>query len=108
MTENQRIAARRRSPAERQALVAEFEASGMSRKEFCQSRGLSLHTLHGYLQKGKRVQSKGKLVEVEVGAKEQVREVNLAVVLGKGRRIEVGREFEEKVLQRLVGVLERL
>ena len=80
----------------------------MSRKEFCQNHGLSLHTFHGYLQRQKQGQGKGKLVEVEVGQKEEEPEACLAVVLGKGRKIEVRREFDEGALQRLIGVLERV
>jgi transposase-like protein len=36
---------RRRSRAEVERLVAEYEASGLSREEFCQRHGLALATL---------------------------------------------------------------
>ena len=38
----------RRSRTEAQQLVAEYEASGLSRVEFCRERGLSLATLARY------------------------------------------------------------
>src|SRR5947209_4221810 len=39
---------KRRSRAEIEQLVAEFEASGLGRTAFCQQRGLSLSTLTRY------------------------------------------------------------
>ena len=42
---------RRRSLAEVQALVAEFEASGLKRAAFCQQRGLAVGTLDKYRQR---------------------------------------------------------
>ena len=39
---------RRRSRAEAEQLVAEYEASGLSRVEFCRKQGLSLATLARY------------------------------------------------------------
>ena len=39
---------RRRSRGEAAALVAEFEAGGLSRQEFCRQRGLAVGTLDKY------------------------------------------------------------
>ena len=59
---------RRRSRTEVEALVAEFEASGLMRAAFCHARGLAVGTLDKYRR---RVQSKpqsraGALLPVEV------------------------------------------
>jgi hypothetical protein len=42
------VGRRRRSQAEAAALVAEFEASGLMRQEFCRQRGLAIGTLDKY------------------------------------------------------------
>jgi hypothetical protein len=107
---------RRRSLAEVQALVAEFESSGLARAAFCQQRGLVVGTLDKYRQ---RVhgghQSKGRtFVPVEV-VPSMAREVHsvagrdgvLIVELGCGRRIEVCRGFDAETLGRLLAVLDR-
>jgi len=44
----------RRSRAEAEQLLCEYEASGLNREEFCQRKGLSLATLAGlYWRAGK-------------------------------------------------------
>jgi transposase-like protein len=104
---------RRRSRAEVGQLVAEYEASGLSRVEFCREHGLSLATLARYRKR----QSQGspaagsRWVEVKVPAGRAVLEggasSGLTVALGGGRRIEVGRGFDAHTLVQLLGVLER-
>ena len=42
------VVRRRRSQGEAAALVAEFEASGLVRQEFCRQRGLAVATLDKY------------------------------------------------------------
>jgi len=57
---------RRRSRAEAERLVSEFEQSGLRRKEFCAARGLSVHTLDAWR---KRIAESGpdeKIVPVEI------------------------------------------
>src|ERR1039458_10597721 len=48
------VVGRRRSRAEVEQLVAEFESSGLSRIEFCRERGLALSTLGRYRRRGAR------------------------------------------------------
>lgn len=108
---------RRRSFAEVQALVGEFESSGLLRAAFCQQRGLAVGTLDKYRQRvhGRRPSGGNAFVPVEVvpGA---VREVNgaamrdgaLVVELRSGRRIEVRRGFDAGTLERLLAVLDRV
>ena len=107
---------RRRSSAEIRQLVEEFVQSGLRQSEFCRRRGVVLNTLKRYLKQDRKAQRPGAgygaLVAVEVAAAgpAQVRELDssLAVVLGSGRRIEVGEHFDAATLARLVSVLERL
>jgi hypothetical protein len=107
---------RRRRRAEAEALVAEFEASGLMRAEYCQRRGLAVGTLDKYRQRvHKRAQSGGgHLLPVEVisspvqGASwDSGRESVLVVESRSGRRIEVRREFDAGTLERLLTVLDR-
>ena len=115
--ENRLSAPKRRTRAEVQQLVAEFVSSGMRRSEFCQSRGLSFSTLDRHLKKRRwkrrrrPVFSAGRLVPVELGARESPKQhepsCGLAVVLPGGRRIEVHPDFDTSTFERLVGILER-
>ena len=109
------VVRKRRSRAEVEALVAEFEASGLMRAAFCQQRGLAVGTLDKYRR---RVQSKpqsgsGALVPVEVfsspsrHAEGETRDGVLVVELRSGRRIEVDRGFDAQTLDRLLAVLDR-
>ncbi len=112
MSEEQVIAAprRRRSRAEAEQLAVEFEASGMSRVEFCQDHGLALSTLARYQTRRRQEQrgdrSPGRWVAVEL-ASPRPADRGLAVVLANGRRVEVGRGFDADTLTQLVSVLER-
>ena len=57
---------RRRSRAEGQRLVSEFEQSGMRRKEFCAAHGLSMHTLDAWRRRIAGCGSDEKIVRVEI------------------------------------------
>jgi len=104
---------RRRSRAEAEQLVAEYETGGLSRVEFCRKQGLSLATLARYRKRraqgnpapGDRwlaVEVSGGRPRLESGASS-----GLAVALPGGRRIEVGFGFDARTLAQLLGVLER-
>ena len=94
--------------------MAEYEASGLSRVDFCQKQGLSLATLARYRKR----QTQGgpaagnRWVEVKESAGRPALGVpgssGLAVALPSGRRIEVGRGFDAHTLAQLLDVLERL
>ena len=111
------VVRRRRSQAEAEVLVAEFEASGLMREAFCQQRGLAVGTLDKYrrrVHKGKQ-SSNGSMLPVEVawssGQKpngDAGSDGVLVVELGSGRRIEVRRGFDVVTLERLLTVLDRL
>jgi hypothetical protein len=108
---------RRRTSQDIERLVAEFRTSGLRQSEFCRMHGLT----HGTLQRGlkkERITSglqggfKG-LVAVEVtggkgldrGGRQEDR-CGLEVILAKGRRIELGRDFDAVALRRAIEVLE--
>ena len=97
--------------------MAEFRTSGLRPSEFCRIHGLT----HGTLQRGlrrERIDSgsqggvKG-LVAVELtdgnalepGRAQEVR-CGLEVILAKGRRIELSRDFDAVQLRRAIEVLE--
>ena len=105
---------RRRSRVEVEKLVAEYEASGLTREGFCQQRGLSVTTLDKYRQ---RVQKwarsgAGPMLPVEVvvstGSNCAARGYGVLVVESRsGRRIEVGRGFDAETLERLLTILDK-
>lgn len=110
------VVRRRRSHAEAEALVAEFEASGLLREAFCEQRGLAVGTLDKYRRRvHKRQASDGRpMLPVEVvwstGQNpngDAGREGVLVVELRSGRRIEVHRGFDAGTLERLLTVLDR-
>lgn len=108
---------RRRSSREIQRLVAEFRSSGLRQSEFCRIHGLT----HGTLKRGLKRErincgSQGefkRLVAVEVTdghglirRKPGEGRCGLEVILAKGRRIELSRDFDSVQLRRAIEVLE--
>jgi hypothetical protein len=94
----------------------EFESSGLRQSEFCHKHGLAVSTLQRGLKRRRRKvsgQSEGNpLVEVKV-ARTKVggsgpETCALEVVLAKGRRIEVRRDFDAETLARLIRTLEEI
>lgn len=113
MDSEQTVVRRRRTPTEIQHILAEFLNSGMSQEEFCRSHDVCRSALYRYLSKS-RSQGKSELgtqlvpVElVDVRRRSMSRGTGLTVLLGTGRKIEVGEEFDASTLERLLGVLER-
>jgi hypothetical protein len=104
--------ARQRSRAEAEALAAEYEASGLSRQEFCQQCQVALKTLARYLAPRRKrsgaVLPSGfsHLIRVQVEQRKEA-ESELMVVLIGGRRIAVSRGFDEGLLRQLIAVLEQ-
>jgi transposase-like protein len=116
---------RRRSRAEVEQLVDAFEVSGLRRREFCLQHGVVVGTLDFWRKRRReeqgpvasnpartqnvaaraRVADSGRLVAVELaGAATSGR---LAVVLPRGRRVEVSEGFDAATLERLLAVLEQ-
>ncbi len=102
---------RRRSRAEAEELVREFEASGLKRQVFCAEHGLSVAALDKYRrQYGQGTTgNEGRLVALEVIPEVSASKLSsaLCVELANGRRIEVGSGFDAATLERLLAVLEQ-
>lgn len=104
---------RRRSRAAIEALVSEYEASGLSRKAFCAGRGLAVATLDKYRIRTRKAFSGTRLLAVDVqpmldvNARLAAASSSLAVVLGNGRRIEIGARIDAALLLELIGIVER-
>jgi transposase-like protein len=117
------VVRRRRSRAEAERLVSEFEQSGLRRQAFCARHGLSVGTLD-YYRKHRRplegqfsaqgpataqrflpVELVSRVAPAQAAAVES--QGGLWLELGNGRRIEVGQGFDVSTLERLVAVLER-
>jgi hypothetical protein len=102
---------RHRSRAEADHLAAEYEASGLTREEFCLQKNVPLKTLCRYVTRYRKQKAGGgepqRWVEAEV-ARPNGCGAELAVLLSSGRRIEVGRGFDAGTLRQLVVVLEQV
>jgi hypothetical protein len=116
MTDEQVVAGkRRRTPAEIEQRVREFESSGLNRTQFCRQQGLTLGVLNRYLRRlqagGSNGASGDGLVAVELAGK-KLGAVHagstLTVELASGQRIAVSAGFDAATLQRLVRVLETM
>jgi hypothetical protein len=99
---------RRRSQAEAESLVRDFEQSGLVRKAFCSARGVALHTLDYYRARYRRVgaaTAARELLPVDLISTPSV-SGGLRVELANGRRIVVEAGFDVSLLKQLVAVLE--
>jgi len=107
----------RRSRAEADRLVWEFEQSGLRRKEFCAARGLSGHTLDVWRRRVANSVFEDKIAPVEIiedhrasmGSKDAAsvaRGGQFRVVLADGVRIEVDAGFDAAELRRLIAALD--
>ena len=83
----------------------EFEASGLTRREFAARAGMSVATLD---YRRARARGGGRWVEVELTQPVRWPGASpLTLELGNGRRIEVGEGFESETLARLLAVAEK-
>jgi len=109
----QSVGKRRRTAAELEQIVRQFESSGLNRSQFCRQQGLTWGVLNRRLrrlQAGGSGASREALIAVELAGNKLGTELagsyGLTVVLGRGRRIAVSSGFDAVTLQRLVQVLE--
>jgi transposase-like protein len=86
---------------QRQRVVADFEQSGLSRRDYCSQHQLSVNTLDNWRRKAKATT---KFVRVEVSRTRQ--HSRLTLVLTNGRRIETEAGFDEHELTRLIRAAE--
>jgi len=103
---------RLRSRAQADALAAEYEASGLSRQEFCRQRNGAFKTLaRDIVQRRKRTRvapsaGSSRLVRVQVEPRPEAARA-LTVTLAGGRRIVVQAGFAAGLLRPLLTVLEQ-
>ena len=91
----------RRNQEQIRKVVEEYRASGLTRVEYCRRSGVALSTLSNYCR---RLKSSGLVrVNVEDTSAQQPR---FALVLAGGRRIEIGPQFGETELMRLIRAVE--
>ena len=102
---------RRRSRPEADRLASEYEASGLTREEFCQQKDVALKTLARYITRyrKRRFENNGpqRWVEAKVVGQNGCRG-ELAVLLSGGRCIEVKPGFDADTLRLLVASLEQM
>lgn len=98
-----------RDDADGAALLQQVEASGLPLHTWCRQNGVVAHSLYWYRRKQRRLQAAPVTALVEVKVKDLVRAVpaTYEVVLDNGRVVRVGSDFEDDVVLRLVGLLER-
>lgn len=93
-----------RSEQEIGELLAGYERSGLTRREYCEQRGVAVTTFDYYRRsRAKRVSPVLVPVRVEPATSENA----LTLVCLNGRRIEVPSHFSEDGLLRLLRVAER-
>src|SRR5947208_14451550 len=97
---------RRRSQAEVERLVAEYEASGLGRQAFCNKHGLSLSTLNRHRKRHQTASEPAETsrwVAAEWSDREQAAasqpDSELSVLLASGRRSELRGGFGTEVLR---------
>jgi DNA-binding transcriptional regulator LsrR (DeoR family) len=91
----------RRSKEEIVRVVEQYRSSGMTRAEFCRRSGIPVATMGNYCR---RHAGRG-LVQVEVEAP-QKQAGQIAIVLGRDRRVEIGSGFDDAILMRVIRVVE--
>ena len=89
--------------SEMRRVVEEFQASGLTRREFCHQRAIPVTTLDYWRQ---RIQRKPRLVKVDV-AEAATAAQSFTLRLTNGRRIESRWRFDEEQLARLIRIAER-
>jgi len=92
---------RKRLAEDIRRIVDEFEASGLTRREFCWRHHIPVTTLD-YWRRARR--RRPRLVRVEVAGSEPAPGFTLS--LANGRRIETGWSFAEAELLRLIRIAE--
>lgn len=96
----------RRSRAEADRLVSEYEQSGLTRQQFCAGHGISKATLDNYRKRKTAAWSRESVafVPVELIGGETNQVGSLCLELRNGRRIGVGHGFDAVTLERLIAI----
>ena len=102
---------RHRSRREADGLAAEYEASGLTREDFCAQRNVPLKSLCRYVARYRKENGSNhqtpRLLPVEV-TDSGGPGVELTIVLPHSRRIDVRRGFDSDTLRQLLTVLEQV
>lgn len=127
MGKEETSAPQRRTPGEAEQLAREFAASGLSRRMFCEGRGLKVSTLDAYRKRQRQRERDGagadRWVAVDIAGATPPAVASaiaakpltcaaaapsgVAVAVAGGRRIELERGFDPATLGALLRVLER-
>ena len=91
-----------RRATEMRRTVEEWEASGLSRRAFCEKRGIAITTFDYWRRE---LASRPRMVKVEVAGADSAAP-RFALLLGNGRRIECG-SLADGELARLIRVAEQ-
>jgi hypothetical protein len=97
--------AQKRNAEEMERLVEGYQASGLTRTEYCRREGVPVTTLDYYRQRQTR-REKGRLVKVVAQSDPAEPKSVFTVVLANGRRIESGWRYGEAELARLIRICE--
>jgi hypothetical protein len=97
--------AQKRNAEEMERLVEGYQASGLTRTEYCRRESVPVTTLD-YYRRRQTGKEKGRLVKVVVQSDPAEPKSVFTVVLGNGRRIESGWSFGEAELARLIRICE--
>lgn len=97
--------AQRRSAEEVEQVVQQYQASGLSQREFSQQTGIKLSTLGRYIRRDGQSEAPQQLVRVKLEAPTEP-DSGFVLMLGNGRRIASAWAFSDTVLARLIRVAE--
>src|SRR5258706_8862735 len=93
------------SPEEVRKLLAGFQQSGLTRREYCQRAAIPVTTLDYYRRRAHPTAPAVRLTRVEVKpAAEHSQPDSFTLVLTNGRRIESGWGFQEPDFARLIWI----
>ncbi len=96
-TKKGRRIARRYSLKDRERLFAEHLASGLTKKAFCEQKGINAYTFYGWTKNRLKPTKKCEFARVEVQMAPRAR-THLEVVLTNGVRLNIDHEGEQKEL----------
>jgi len=102
--------AKKNSGGRSEQVVADYERSGLRRREYCEQHGIALTTLDYHVRRRRMIRAAAKLVAVTVtpaptAAGEASGEPGFTLVLGNGRRIETSWSFDDNQLARLIRIV---
>jgi hypothetical protein len=101
--------ARKNNGERSERVVSDYERSGLRRRDYCERHGIALTTLDYHVRRRRMNRAAANLVPVSVtpgsiAATKGLGERGFALVLGNGRRIETGWNFDENQLTRLIRI----